>query len=195
MDWLSLIIKFMPAFFRSKITPICYENYIESIKDIVEKVEEERLLELLDKYITEGKCYFMDKNEIKRLIEIINTLLSLVDKQPGFLVKIFPKWIRRDDKNITDLLRNQFSNYWLWIIALFVLYQNNPECKRLVIKYRLLDNIQHLNEYSLDEFGDLPSDTNIFYLSESKNTPKGNFLLHKQKVLEILESIKKSFSN
>ncbi|MGX2951470.1 putative phage abortive infection protein [Ursidibacter sp. B-7004-1] len=181
--------RFLPKRYSDKIIFLAYKDYLKTVDCIIGKVSAKKLQELLRHLPNIEKINIVAKADIVQLINAVRTVLSLVEKNSS-------KWRKclfNNDEYIVGLLRSKLSNEWLWIIAIYLLQKEQSECKRLVIKYRLLEHIQHLNEYSLDEVAAFPNEANELYLASGEHTPKGNFFLHQNEISQLLNHIRLEF--
>lgn len=188
------MIKIFPRSYRQVLIPFCYQEQLKVIQTILGKIPEDTVRMWLSELIQSDMnvINLSQKSEINRLMSAVNDLLALVEKQSSMLNKI----LLNGDQNIIDVLRNNFSNEWLWLIAFYLFQNQDQKLKEQVIKYQLLKSIQHLNEFSLEEVGRLPNDTEELYQGEIENfspTAKGIFFAEQGKIAQYLSEIKSQF--
>lgn len=183
------IVRIFSKRYSDKIIFFAYQDYLKTMDCIIGKIPEEKIQALLRYLPNIEKINIVAKSDMTQLINAVCTVLALVEKNSSGWRKCF----FNNDEHIAELLRSKLSNYWLWIIAIYLLQEDQSECKRLVIKYRLLERIQHLNEYSLDEVAALPNEANELYSAGGEPTPKGNFFLYHNEIAQLLHHIRLTF--
>lgn len=182
---LKCILNILPKSYRSKLIPLYYSKHLAIINGITDKVPDLELLQIIRQFEHIALINIQGKSEIMRLINTLDELLGFIDEQKSCLLN---RVLRNNDEDIVSLIRNQLSNYWLWIIALYLLQGKNIEFKQKVIKFNLLKNIQHLNKYSVIEIGNIPNEN---FCQDTENTIQAEFFVKQEQIEELLNQIKK----